>query len=421
MCAKDFKNLPNQALSIHWPKDAVNPSCFIETEQSCARLSEDTTKFEAGDTRAQSLSYIIPLDGGLKSKQLMKDLFVTLENGDVQFSTVHISTESSIGGQWVTGLPLIGQQSLSLVNYTMFSGMGQVKDLYWQTGEFTLQKQTDIVSIYSKSPLKNAFYEKMAKIKFLNEDHIAIVNGANSANAEGDRILFLPDITVAKVQKNVIISQVESLYKFGDSPHWVKELVASYLTGTVFGSDKTAKVVESLTNQMTDKQLKDWTNRLQSLEGQALNPKVLDEELTHVFGASTRYITMNAQSKGAYPFLFNDIRELYVDITLQKDVQIILKDGQILYSAVPVLNALGYEATEGKNGFYVNSETRVFRFPVEPGFYVFNQRRYNTVSEPVKKVAGDYYIEESWLQRLFLVELAKSDNRITITSTTAQQ
>ena len=97
-----------------------------------------------------------------------------------------------------------------------------------------------------------------------------------------------------------------------------------------------------------------------------------------------------------------------------------MKDGQVLYSAVSILKALGYEAAEGKNGFYVNSETRAFRFPVEPGFYVFNQRRYNTVSEPVKKVAGEYFIEESWLQRLFKVELTKSNHRITITTTTEQ-
>ena len=81
--------------------------------------------------RFQSLSYVIPIEGGLKSNQLMKDLFVTLNNGTVSYSIIHISTDSQIIGQWVTGLPLIGQQSLSLVNYSMFSGPGDVKELYF--------------------------------------------------------------------------------------------------------------------------------------------------------------------------------------------------------------------------------------------------------------------------------------------------
>lgn len=79
-----------------------------------------------------------------------------------------------------------------------------------------------------------------------------------------------------------------------------------------------------------------------------------------------------------------------------------------------MLPYLGYSATEGENGYYVKSENRSFRFPKEPGFYVFNQRRYSTISEPIIKIAGHYYVEEAWLQRLFLVELQKNDGRIQV-------
>lgn len=412
-----FKNLPNQEITIQWPKAAINPDCFIETESSCTRLAEDAMTFKKGETRAQSLSYVIPMKKGLTSRELLKNVFVTLKGGDVQFSTVHITTDKKIGGQWLTGLPLVGQQQLKLVNYTMFSGEGKVKDLFWQEEPFALQKQTETLGVYSKTPLKTAFYDKLANVQFLNDEHIAIINGTNKAAVEGYRMLFIPEVTTAKVQQQVVISQLESLYQFGDSPHWLKEMVASYLTGDVFGSDKTAEVVETLTGQMSDAQLAEWTARLKALEGEKMTPEVLDAEVSAVLGASTAYLTMNAQTKGLFPFLFNDPREIYVGVEKNETVQVILKEGQILYSAEALLNALGYEAEVGPNGYYVNSETRVFRFPKKSGFYVFNQRRYNTVSEPVKVVAGEYFIEETWLQRLFLVEITKSDNRITITPT----
>ncbi|MER2105454.1 MAG: RNA polymerase II [Solibacillus sp.] len=412
-----FKNLPKQEIDIQWPKAAVNPGCFIEAEYSCTRLTEDTLKFAEGETHAQSVSYVIPMKSGLTSRELMKNVFATLKGGDVHFSTVHITTDRDINGQWITGLPLVGQQQLKLVNYSMFSGTGKVKDLFWQAEPFTIQKQAETLAIYSKTPLKTAFYDKLANVEFLSDEHIAIINGTNTVSGEGYRMLFIPEITVAKVQQHVVISQLESSYQFGDSPHWLKEMVASYLTGDVFGSEKTAEVVDTLTAQMSDSQLADWTARLKALEGQKITPEVLDAEVSAVLGASTAYITMNAQTKGTFPFLFNDPREIYVDVTKNEEVQVILKDGQILYSADSLLRALGYEVSTGPNGYYVNSETRVFRFPKQPGFYVFNQRRYNTVSEPIKVVAGEYFIEESWLQRLFLVELTKSDNRITITTT----
>ena len=411
-----FKNLPTEELSIEWPSNSINPNCFIENEHSCARLSEDSTMFKEGETRAQSISYVIPLENGLQSSKLMKNVFATLKNGSVQFSTVHISTDREVEGQWVTDLPLIGEQNLTLVNYAMFSGKGSVSDLYWQKGDFKLQQKVGVLSIYSETPLKPAFYEKLEKVNFLSDEHLAIINGKNSDGTQGARMLFLPNVTVAEVQQKVIISQLETTYRFGDSPHWVKELVASYLTGTIFGSDKTKNIAATITGQMTDVQLDEWTERLQALAGQNMNAKVLDEQLSDVLGASTRYITMNVQSENLYPFLYNDPREVYVNLHKNDAIQVILKDGEVLYSADLLLKEFGYDVSVGQNGYYVTSETRDFRFPVESGFYVFNQRRYNTVSMPIKQVAGQHYIEEAWLQRLFLVEIVKSENRITITA-----
>jgi hypothetical protein len=412
-----FKNLPTESVSIEWPKNSVNPNCFIENEHSCSRLSEDFSQFKEGETRGQSISYVIPLEKGLQSGKLMKDVFATLANGDVQFSTVHISTEREVVGQWVTGLPLIGEQNLALVNYTMFSGVGPVKDLFWQAGGFDLHKSTDVLSIYSKTPLSTAFYEKLANVNLLSEDHLAVINGTNVDGLEGYRMLFLPNLTIAQLQQNVIITQLETNYQLADSPNWIKQLMASYLTGTVFGSDKTKEVAATITAQMTDKQLEEWNERLKALEGEKVDAFVLDEQLSDVLGASTKYITMNARTKGSYPFLYNDPREIYVDLHKHEDIQIILKDGEVLYSADSLLKALGFDVKIGENGYYVTNETHSYRFPEEPGFYVFNQRRYNTVSTPITNVAGQYFIEESWLQRLFLVELTKSENRITVKTT----
>lgn len=416
-----FKNLPNGKVEIKWPSQAINPSCFIETEYSCSRLSDDLSSIEAGENRTQSISYIIPLKGGLKSRELMKNIFVSLTNGDVKFSTVHISTDSAIHGQWVTGLPLVGQQSLSLVNYAMFSGTGKVKDLYWQAGNFALQQATNTISIYSKQPMSVAFNEKLASVNFLSDEHIAIVDGENRTGEKSDRIIFLPNVTVAQIKENVILAQIEEQYHFVNSPLWLKEVIASFLTGNTFGSERAKDIVDTITQQMNDEQLAEWTEHLKDLQDKKVSPQIVDDILSSVFGIHTEYISMNIQSSEVYPFLFNDKRDVYLNTYKQDAVKVIFKDGLVLYSAEPLLNALGYTAKEGKNGYYVTSDTRSFRFPKEAGFYVFNQRRYNTISEPIIKVAGDYYVEESWLQRLFLVEIQKKDEKINLTTATAQQ
>src|SRR5690606_16643727 len=132
-------------------------------------------------------------------------IFVTLSNGEVTYSTIHISTDSEIVGQWVTGLPLIGQQSLSLVNYTMFSGTGPVSEIYWQAGYFKLQKIINNVAFYSKKTITDEFSEQLNNLKFLNEQHIDIVQGENRTGEQGNRILFLNELSMESLQQKVIL------------------------------------------------------------------------------------------------------------------------------------------------------------------------------------------------------------------------
>ena len=413
-----FKNLPNNSLEIVWPESAIERNCFLETEYSCARLNDEKTNFESGENRSQSISYIIPLEGGLTSEKLMNNIYVSLKNGLVSFSTVHISTDSSIAGQWVTGLPLIGQQSLALVNYSMFSGTGQVRDLYWQQSGLALQKKTDTLSIYSNANVSAELSKEVDQLAAFGDEHIAIIERNNKEIQEGYRMLFLPNLTKATLQNEVLMAQVESLYTFVDSPLWLKQMVAMYISGETFGTPRALAVVDTLMDQMTEEQLDDWTLRINNLKGKKVSPTILDEELSAVFGEHTQYLTMNADAVETYPFMFNDKRAVYVNDVLNEEIDVILQEGKVLYTADVLFREIGYTTSLGPNGYYVNSDTRVFRFPsAEHDFYVFNQRRYNTTTAPLSVIANTYYIEESWLQRLFLVELQKDEQAIRITTT----
>lgn len=410
-----FKNLPNQKVKIKWPEKATNPSCFIENEKSCDRLSDEVSYFAKGETKSQSVSYIIPIEGGLKNKMLLQDVFATLINGEASYSIVHISTDSKINGQWITGLPLVGQQQLSLVNYTMFRGNGTVHDLYWQAGKLKVQEQTPVLSIYAQQAVPNDFLKSLENLQFLNDEHIAIIQEKSPVPVHDERLLFLPTLTAQAVEQEVILSQIKSQYTFVDSPEWLLEVVASYLVNDSIGGDKAKKIVKTLNDYMTDSQQQSWQDKLKKLGDDPISPNTMDEYLSQVLDAKTSYFTLNAALKnGTYPLLFEDSRDVYVNDVLKEDVHVILYEGQALYTADTLLPYLGYTVGEGKNGYYVNSEHRTFRFPKEPGFYVFNQRRYSTISEPIIKIADQYYVEEAWLQRLFLVELQKKEERIQV-------
>jgi len=410
-----FKNLPNQKVKIKWPEQATNPTCFIDNENSCNRLSDEVSYFAKGDTKSQSVSYIIPIDGGLQDKMLLQNIFATLTNGEVSYSVIHISTDSKTVGQWITGLPLVGQQQLSLVNYTMFSGNGAAKDLYWQAGQIKAQEQTPVLTIYAQKPIAKDFLKSLENLKFLNDEHIAIIQEKNPVAQHDERLLFLPTLTQQAVEQEVILSQIHSQYTFENSPAWLAEVVASYLVKDSIGSEKTKEIVKTLKDYMTESQQLAWQEAMDNLGAETISPASMDTLLSAVLNAKTSYFQLNAaQENGIYPLLLEDERSVYVDGLHKKDVHVILYEGQVLYSADTLLPYLGYTAEEGKNGYYVNSDNRTFRFPKESGFYVFNQRRYSTISDPITKIVDHYYVEEAWLQRLFLVELQKSDGRIQV-------
>ena len=417
-----FHQLSDQTIKIVWPKMAISPDCFIETENSCNRLNENKTKFKSGESPNQSLSYVIPLEDGLNSNELIKDLFVKLVNGKVTYTTVHITTDANIQGQWITGLPFIGQQSLSLVNYTMFSGTGDVTELYWQSNNMNVQKVSDGLTVYSKKPLNADLTNQLQELQFLSEDSISVVQGKQRSNEQGNRIVFIDKISASSLNQTVLTSQIRAQYQFGDSPDWLSEVVASIVTGTPIGGNKSVEIAKTLFNQLSKKQLKNLNESLEQLKGDKLDTETIDELISDVLGEHTKYLTMNRSTDGVYPFLFTDSRELYIDTKIYEDVHVVVKDGIVLYSAESLLKHLGYEIRVGKNGFYVQNETQSFRFPENYGFYVFNEQRYNTISEPITVIAGNHFIEETWLQRLFNVEVNKSDKEIIIKATaTAQQ
>ena len=414
-----FKNLPNQQVNVNLPSSALEVECFLETSSSCERLSEDRKSFQAGDVRSQSISYVIPLTQPLTANFILKNIFASLPLGEATYSIVHITTDSQIVGQWVTGLPLIGQQQLKLVNYAMFSGDGQVKDLYWTPNNTTVQKISEQLTVYSNEPVSAQLKEALGKMKLLSEEHMAIVQ--SDVVEPSYRMLFLPSISVESVQSSLTLSQIEMMYNFEESvPLWVKEMIASFLTGTIIGSEKTEQIVLKISELMTDRQLESWKEQLKNLKGNQVTMQVLDDTLSSVLNSETNFLVKNSEVQSVYPFYNIDTRDVLLNSKEIEQMGIIYYEGRVLYKAQPLLEALGYNAYEGENGYYVNNETRVFRFPKEHGFYVYNQRRYDTSAQPIVKLQDEYFVEETWMQRLFLVELTKKDSTINIQTTVEQ-
>lgn len=415
-----FKNLPEQEMTILWPEAAKQKACPKDEEgkedpKNCSRLKSNVNGFKEGKNTTQSISYKIPLPkSGLKSGALYNELFVTLKQGIVLNTELQIVDENRIGGQWFTGLPKIGEQSLNLVDYAYFKGNGGVYELYWSKNKVKKAFESDELTVYSTKTQPANLSKALSKLALLNSNHMDIIESPTK-RASGSRILFTNTLEKSALQEQVAVTQVQEKYQINKQDQLLASVVASFETNTPIGNTKAQTMVKTLNDYFSSGQRTRWKDGLQELEGKKVTSSVLDQLLSDILQLKTSYFQMNeANAKAVVPLMFEEKRDIYVNGQKVNNVKIILKDDMILYTANPLLKQLGYSSRIGKNGYYVQNESRSFRFPGEPyDFYVYNDLRQDVPGvQPLIKIAGTYYLEEGWLIKLFRVIPEKKENRI---------
>lgn len=414
-----FTGLPEGEITIVWPETSKNKSCEKNDDgqkdkKSCSRLTKHLNSFKEGSDTKQTITYTIPLSKkGIQSGTLFEDIFVTLRKGITGSTTLQIVDEKRKGGHWFTGLPKIGERSLTLVDYSYFQGNGGVYELYWTNDRLKKSFEAKEVSIYAKNSSRVNLKKTMSSMKMLTSSHIDVIEAKQPKN--GSRIVFTNSMNEKVLQKKLIVSQMREQYNFSMNAGNLPLIIASFATNTLLGNQKTQKMVQLLNDTFNSTQRTQWQEGLEALKGKNVDAGILDQLLSKTLNNKTSYFKMNeASGNKVAPLLFEETRELYLNGDKLTGVKIILKDGEVLYAANSILNRLGFKTRVGKNGYYVENSLRKLRFPDKKyDFYVDNDVRMDLArSHPIVEVSDTYYIEESWLIRLFGLTLSSSDERI---------
>lgn len=419
-----FTNLSEEEIKISWPEKSKGKACLKDESNKvdntdCARLDKNLNSFKEGKTTKQSVTYKIPLSkSGLKKNTLYKNLFASLKNGIVSTTNVQIVDKKRLGGHWFTGLPKLGEKYMNLVDYAYFSGDGNIYELYWTDQQMKKVFAGDEFSIYTKKFTATSFTSKLASMKVLEGGHVDIVE--SSKKSTGTRILFTENMKQSALQEKVIVSQIKGQYDFAKGNSDLPIILASFKVNKLLGDSKDKEMVKVLNDYFDTEQRSSWQRGLADLEGSTVDSSKLDELLSQTLNGKTSYFKLNeASGSTVVPLLFEETRDLYLDDEKLSDVKIILKDGEILYAANPMLSHIGYKTSVGKNGYYVKKVNRQLRFPEEQyNFYVDNETRVNfNGTRPIVDVGGTYYIEESWMIRIFRLSPPNSENDRIVFST----
>ncbi|WP_432359523.1 hypothetical protein [Sporosarcina sp. UB5] len=408
-----FKNLDARRYEIILPAQSRNRACYLETDSSCTRINENVTAIVEGEQSWQSISYEIPKPESLENRKLFKEPFALLRNAKPDFTILHVTDESGIGGLWVSGLELVGSRQMDMIEYSMYRGSGGVTDLYWQRNSLPLAYRGSRLSIFGDSidfevaeQLDNGLLE-------LNARHIAVVLDPQSKPLKSSRFL-ISELKETDLSDVVLERGVRSLYIIPDNEQLVAGLIASISVDTPSHIGKVNAVFETLKNSLTTDQYELLRSRLSEKQGERLDAAELDRLIGEVCGWKTSFVQKN--NERAYPFLLEDTRVITLNGEAHEDIQVIMMDRRSLYPINKVLTRNGYSVTSNESSIYIESETEKFRFSLRDPFYVLNNKRYTVRERPYILIDNEYYFEEDALRRLFHLSIQKNEETIIVKS-----
>lgn len=416
-----FSGLSSGRHEIVWPEASVDRSCYLADATSCDRLDEEAFAFLDGENGRQSISYKIPKKGSMKQTALFKEPFVVLHGYSAESTLFHMTDETGIGGLWVNGLEQVGTKKMELVDYTLFRGWGEVYDLYWQRNELPLFYTGDKLSVFGVSGNIDGLEEVDQALQAVEANHSTVVIDKKNPTVESTRFIVSGNADVGKVTHSFLITSMNTRFSIPPKERMIAEVMASILGEKATGSDKSRIAYRKLTEAITAEELVRLKELINGKVGQEMDAAVLDELVGEATGFKTSYFTKNVHRETAnYPFIIEDPRKIRFGGTEQPDIGVILKDGKVLYPAKKLLSLAGYTVKSNEQSIYIESDTRQFRFPKKELFYVYNERKYNVGEMPFEVLDGDFYFEESWLQRLFLLTIEKKADTIDIESISSQ-
>lgn len=401
-----FRGLPESRLSILWPSDSGQVTCVSGT--NCARLTPDMSTLSEGREKDLSVSYEIPFE--VTGDYFLRSIpFALIHGGEIDQTVLHLTDRQKTGGTWLTGLPRIGHQKLSFVDYFLFAGEGAVKELYWQPRQLSMTYKNENVSFYSKEMPSDFMKKTLDSVAFKQHTDLII---SEHRPVGTNRVLFIRQGNEAIVKRDLAIATIQSSFKLNKNDSVLLSVMANLMTSQVEGNSR-AKAITDEINKLPVEQRKNLLNSFWEHTGGELNVELLDSLLSEVLNGPVSYFERNISDRPLFPLVLDEPRKVQFD-GKPLEVDIIRKDRRVFYSLSPIMDALDFSMREGEHGLYLDNGHRSFRFPVDEPFYVLNERRYDAPTDPMVKIAGQYYIEEKWLILLFLLDVKKEAEQISI-------
>ncbi|TCJ06101.1 hypothetical protein E0Y62_02380 [Cytobacillus praedii] len=405
---KEYKvNIPNEL--FHW-------TCINDNGDLCESKDENPQTF-LPEQDTLTFQYTIPIQKE-NASFFLSEWTTTISEVTVRSTDIEIIDTLRRNGTWIAGAPLKGLKELDLIDYYLFTGIGDAPALYWQPSSLKKSQGSQHLAFYSEQAgIDNRL--SFDELENLNGfPYLSVVFTNQSVGKSGKGLIVTSPIFKEEDLKRLIADQYYET-KFREMPKedkWLLDVFTAYTAKLEPETEKGRAVFKELNKKLSNEEMMQLFNRVNN-ESAEITAAKMDRFIYDLKGIHTRFFSLNrSESLPIIPFYYYDQRSIIINEQEKSDIEAIYKEKTLLYPFIETVKGLGFEVTmlPDHEAILVIKDNNSYRFYLNRNIFIYNEEDYGLLENPLTNLNGKYYISKEWLQQLFKVSIDEGEKAIKI-------
>lgn len=344
---------------------------------------------------------------------LFNDWTTLLPEVSVVKTTIEIVDTAKREGSWVAGAPLKGFMEMDLIDFYLFSSFGGTPSLYWQPVPLHNIQTDEYIDYYFASQEKEITLEfnEISSLQGFPYAAVILSDEYNGMNGKG-LVFSSPNVTDAELAKKLTNYYFEQRNGFEDK--WLTDIFTAYITKQPIATARGKAVLEQLNAKLSEEEITRFYNLVLGTN-ELLTSQDLDRFLKDIKRADTRFFTMNKdEAKPFTPLYFFDARKIVIANNEDKEIEVIVDNGRMLYPFIDTMTALGFDLKilPDQETILLMKESNSYRFYLNSNIFIYNEEDYGLLESPLTNINGNIYMSKEWIQTIFKVTFDEGEEEI---------
>ena len=394
------------------PDSLYKWECKVENGDYC-KSNDDRPDTYLASNGELNFYYQMPIPS--QSAFLLTKWIASISNVDVVQTTIDIVERERRDSTWVAGIPQIGFEELSLIDFYTFTGKNSMPALYWQRAPINKKDVNPFVSFFSdQSGVGESVLQNIKPLKFKEYTSIILTKDYNRGSGNGIRIVSSEE-QLKELQEELVYSFFENKFKaLSSDEKWILKLLTAERLERPVSSPKSAAVLQELSSKLSNTERQLWLNKI--LLEETLDFQKLDEVLGSVKGLKTTFFTLNKNEHDPLnPLYFVDPRIVMINEIAKPNIQVVYRGKEILFPFVTTMNELGFLVKSSDDAkIELSKEESRYQFYINEPFFYYNEEKFGLLGQPFVVENEMIYIKHQALQSIFNVRVDEDEKRVNL-------